>query len=51
MRQLIPSAVFLRRAGVEELDLVKRRIGGIGNMFVSVQCAESQSDEISNKCG
>ena len=25
--------------------------GGIGNMFVSVQCSECQSDEISNKRG
>ena len=46
---LIPSAVSLRRAGVEQLYQVKRMIGGIGNMFVSVQCSECQSDEISNK--
>ena len=26
-------------------------IGGIGNMFVSVQFSECQSDEISNKYG
>ena len=50
IRQLIPSAVSLRRAGVEQLYQVKRMIGGIGNMFVSVQCSEGQSDEISNKC-
>ena len=48
IRQLIPSAVSLRRAGVEQVYHVKRVIGGIGNMFVSVQCSESQSDEISN---
>ena len=46
--RLIPSAVFLTRAGVEQLYQVKGMIGGIGNMFVSVQCSESQSDEISN---
>ena len=40
--RLIPSAVFLRRAGVEQLYQVKGMIGGIGNMFVSVQCSESQ---------
>ena len=42
---LIPSAVSLRRAGVEQLHQVKRMIGGIGNTFVSVQCSESQSGE------
>ena len=33
-QQLIPSAVSLRRAGVEQLYQVKRMIGGIGNMCV-----------------
>ena len=51
IRWLIPFAVSLRRAGVEQLYQVKRMIGGIGNMFVSVQCSECQSDEISNKRG
>ena len=41
----------LRRAGVERFYEVKRMIGGIGNMFVSVQCSECQSDAISNKRG
>ena len=35
---LIPSAVSLRRGGVEQLYQVKRMIGGRENMFVSVQC-------------
>ena len=34
--QLVPSAVSLRRAGVEQLHLVKRMIGGIGNMLFSI---------------
>ena len=51
MEWLIPFAVSLRRAGVEQLYQVKRMIGGIGNMFVSMQCSECQSDEISNKRG
>ena len=36
---------------VEQLYQVNRKSGGIGNLFVSVQCSECQSDEISNKCG
>ena len=35
IRWLIPSAVSLRRAGVEQLYQVKRMIGGIGNMLFS----------------
>ena len=46
---LIPSAASLRRAGAEQLYQVERIIGGIGNMFVSMQCYECQSDAISNK--
>ena len=49
IRWLVPSTVSLRRAGVEQLYQVKRMIGGIGDMFVSVQCSECHSDEISNK--
>ena len=45
---LIPSAVSLGIAGVEQPYQVRRMIGGIGDMFVSVQCSECQSDEISN---
>ena len=48
---LIPSAVSLRRAGVEQLYPVKRMVGGFGNMLMSVQCSECQSDAISNKRG
>ena len=35
-RWLIPSAVSLRSAGVEQLDQEKRMIGGIGNMLFSI---------------
>ena len=43
--QLIPSAASLRRAGAEQLHQVERIIGGIGNMFVSMQYSECQSGE------
>ena len=33
------------RAGVEQPYQVKRMIGGIGNIFVTVQCSECQSGE------
>ena len=45
------SAVSLRWAGVKQLHQVKRMTGGSGNMFVSVQCSECQSDVISNQRG
>ena len=32
----VAGSLSLRRAGVEQLYQVKRMIGGIGNMFVSV---------------
>ena len=35
---------------LEHLGQVKRIHGGIGNMLVSVQWSECQTDEISNKC-
>ena len=44
-----PVADSLRSASGElewsNFYQVKRMIGGIGNMFVSVQCSESQSGE------
>ena len=42
---LIPSASSLMRAGAEQLYQVERIIGGIGNMFVSMQCSECLSGE------
>ena len=57
-RQIEPSGgCFPPQCPSGELELrnfnyqVKRMIGGIENMFVSVQCSECQSDEISNKRG
>ena len=40
---LIPSAVSLRRAGVEQLYQVRRMIGGIGNMCCSFSHEKTQS--------
>ena len=36
IRWLIPSTVSLRRTGVEQLHQVKRMIGGIADMLISI---------------